>query len=260
MKKSLQQLGPLRDAQVQLKAARTQLELAKGMAGFITRLRKRERRLRRSAAVQVRQIRTKGIEKHISSLCRKIRTPLPDADPDHFLSTLNSVGDSMFAAVVVRLRALNTHNPRTFHRLRIRFKKFRYLLEFLQPTLSIPDDPIEAMKPYQDALGEIQDLTVLIEAIEDFSENHGPRGATEAAGLLRKLNDSRDVRMQAFLQNPETVFDFWKSVPVRLQTDESETSRARPKVRRASAGSTGHRRRQSRKPGRQRSDVKGSVK
>ena len=59
-----------------------------------------------------------------------------------------------------------------FHALRKRCKKLRYLMEFFQSLYSDKDirQLIRILKKLQDNLGEFQDLSVQISALQKFSE------------------------------------------------------------------------------------------
>ena len=54
------------------------------------------------------------------------------------------------------------------HKIRIDFKKYRYLVEVLRYIESINEGKLDEMKHYQDILGEIHDYDVLIKGIKKY--------------------------------------------------------------------------------------------
>ena len=54
------------------------------------------------------------------------------------------------------------------HKIRIEFKKYRYLVEVLNYIENIVEQKLEEMKHYQDVLGEIHDYDVLIKGIKKY--------------------------------------------------------------------------------------------
>ena len=218
----VKELGPLRDAQMQLELARTELTAGPCADEFIAKLEKHEKRLRRKASIEIARIHTDRLQRPLANLNRRVCRPLPDVDPDLFLFTLNSIIDATFAGVVDRRRKLDLHDHLTFHRLRVRFKTFRYLIEFLQSTLQIHTDQIEHMKRYQDTLGKMHDLMVLTAKAELFYKEHGARKPLEVADL-RRLKGRLESMVRVFMaDDAETIYDFWKSVPVRVSATESK--------------------------------------
>ncbi|HEY7403810.1 MAG TPA: CHAD domain-containing protein [Candidatus Angelobacter sp.] len=72
--------------------------------------------------------------------------------------------EKLNAARRLESSALKTHTPAAFHRLRIALKKFRYVVENFLPQHH--EAWKDGLKNVQDLLGEIHDLDVLREAVE----------------------------------------------------------------------------------------------
>jgi len=86
-------------------------------------------------------------------------------------------------------------NPtiRQLHKLRIAFKRFRYIVEFFINSLG-DEAPhkIEFLKSIQDHLGEINDISMMIREIEDMKRNSGESEIeflTNHKGIIRFLSD-----------------------------------------------------------------------
>jgi CHAD domain-containing protein len=72
-----------------------------------------------------------------------------------------------FRRVLILRRQIRRSKPATIHKMRVAFKRFRYTAELLQPFL--PDftpQRLQRMKDFQDAAGNIQDVAVLLERID----------------------------------------------------------------------------------------------
>ncbi len=66
------------------------------------------------------------------------------------------------------------------HKIRIAFKKLRYVVEVISYIDKIEDDKLEKMKMYQDQLGEIQDYQVMINNYRKyFKKQHAVEADTE---------------------------------------------------------------------------------
>jgi CHAD domain-containing protein len=92
-------------------------------------------------------------------------------------------------------RALRTEKPKPWHALRIGLKRFRYTLEGFLPEHSAAWS--ENLKRVQDLLGDIHDLDVLSETLEDTKRD----GASESAKAWQeKIASERQDRVQTYRQ------------------------------------------------------------
>lgn len=141
----------------------------------------------------------------------------------------DSLRDAMAAAAavhdaferVLELRSLvGAGDTTTIHRMRIAFKRFRYMAESLVPVF--PDFTparLRRMQAFQAAAGDIQDLEILLATLA--------RAVTEqhiAAGSIRKLQRYlarvRSQKIAAFLAKADDVASFRPgagALPVRRQ-------------------------------------------
>ena len=102
-------------------------------------------------------------------------------------------------------------NPRTIHRLRIAFKRFRYLCELLEPFLSgVTETRLERMRHYQGASGEIQDLAVLLARLERAvkKEELGGAGGNAKKHLRRNCCGDANRAIGSFPKRIDEVHDF----------------------------------------------------
>lgn len=88
-------------------------------------------------------------------------------------------------------------NPATIHRLRVAFKKYRYLVEPLAPLSTNPDpDVLSQMHDLQGDMGDIQDLAVLLRGLRSWAAASSQ--LREIGPALRILNQRLEERVAAF--------------------------------------------------------------
>lgn len=75
------------------------------------------------------------------------------------------------------------------HRLRIRLKHYRYHLEMLEQGFGIKQILIGAVKDWQDDLGALQDLRVLLKQIEKIDTNLDPQIQRYKSAIQSELDD-----------------------------------------------------------------------
>jgi CHAD domain-containing protein len=92
-------------------------------------------------------------------------------------------------------RALRTEKPKPWHALRIGIKRFRYTLEGLLPEYSAAWS--ENLKRLQDLLGDVHDLDVLSEMLE---ENEAPETSESARAWHEKITHERAERVETYRQ------------------------------------------------------------
>ena len=101
--------------------------------------------------------------------------------------------------------------PSTIHRLRVAFKKFRYMVEIVHPLLeNFPQDNLKRMHDYQALMGEIQDADVFLQTLDDFQSNV----STPALEPVRSYYESRHAdAISAYLKEKDMFSDFWRLTP-----------------------------------------------
>jgi CHAD domain-containing protein len=113
------------------------------------------------------------LKKFVESEGQGVKT-LPEEAPTPY--QLRHLAASLIYEAYEQVRAYETileNAPvETLHQLRISFKRFRYLLEFLQEVLGREAQlVIKEVKTMQDHLGKLQDAEVANELLKDFLED-----------------------------------------------------------------------------------------
>lgn len=102
---------------------------------------------------------------------------------------------------------VNPADPATVHRLRVAFKKYRYLAEPLAPLSGNPDPAaLSRMHGLQGVMGDVQDLAVLLRHLRSWAASGGNR--REAGPALRLLSGKLDQKTASFLSTARDLDSF----------------------------------------------------
>ncbi len=151
-KNQLDNLEELRDTQVVLaEISEVMGELPESKL-FLVYLEKREKRLLQTAEKQVYLLKPGNLIKRISAVRRSVVKLSEDGKDinSHLLETV----DDAFGLVLHRSEMLDQTRPATIHRLRIAFRKFRYMAEIVQPGLpGYPPENLGLLHEFQELNG-----------------------------------------------------------------------------------------------------------
>lgn len=219
LRRRLKAFSRLRDTHVQLLLIKGMKGTTKGgpeLKEFQQSLRRKERRLVRRLARQLKKARHGQMTRRVRTLRRAVRQSMDAAGPAwHFEAALLRAIRHAFADVGVQYRKVDAAEPATVHRLRIAFKKFRYMTESLAQTgPGVSGRRLRAMHGYQTRMGEIQDVEVLLARLEKFARKSGASpGALEPfrSELLRR----RARLVKKFMASAEQLWEFRPLPPGR---------------------------------------------
>jgi CHAD domain-containing protein len=209
VKKRLRYFARLRDTHVQLLAVEDLERKFPELEDFRRALAKREKRLTKRVARKLKHAGLRGVARPIKAVRRELRTLMRNRGRDEKdMGAVTEALDETFNTVTKRLRAVDSTNPVTIHRTRIAFKKFRYMMEALQPLLrGVNDRVIKRMQEYQDRMGAIQDATVLRSSLEKFLGRHRHR-AIDATRICPQLERRSWVLIASFASHADELYDF----------------------------------------------------
>ena len=206
LKERLDAFDPLRDTQVKLLATEKLLKRFPEARPFRETLQRRERRLARDVSRRLRRCGTRKIAKAVTRMDKQIRRVLNGsaATRQEIVATVNAA----FGQVVARKQAIDGADTTTIHATRVAFKKFRYMLESLQPVLPLATDRrLETMQRYQSSMGDIQDSEVLLAGVKGFVQKRHPEKSLKRlqAALVRR----RILLIRRYLRSADELFSFW---------------------------------------------------
>jgi CHAD domain-containing protein len=207
-KDQLDSYDDLRDTQVMLLKASEALGVLPELVPYEEYLRQRETKLLGRAAKQVEALDLASLTQHIEAARQFLLTA---TDEEALHQTLLQSVDEAYGAVLRRYSKVDASQPATIHRLRVAFKKLRYMLEIIQPLLpEIPARNFKDMHAYQTAMGDIQDLEVLLAALDDFAKR---RASYDPAPARRYFQCCHARALYTYLDGMQQVHTFWRPTP-----------------------------------------------
>jgi CHAD domain-containing protein len=220
LKRRLKALGELRDAHVQRSFIERRMVRYPELLLVRDSLQRRERRLERVAAAEVKGFRTRKLGKWTLALEQHLARKSEQArGSDRLATAVARSTTKAFADVVRRRAAIDPANPATFHRTRIAFKKFRYMVESLSPDLTgMSKRELRALAHYQRRMGILQDLEVMQRCIMGFvNKRKGMESLLRP--FVRYLQASRARALRSTLRSADQLFRFWPPGPAKAERD-----------------------------------------
>jgi CHAD domain-containing protein len=205
LKGQLDEFDELRDTQVLLAEISENIENLPELKPFQKWLQKRERRLLREAEELIEALKLGGLVRRLE----KVRASLTEAAASVELNAraLQAV-DEAYLTVTQRYGWIDPAQPATIHRTRVGFKKFRYMVEIIQPLLpGFPETNFKRMHNYQTAMGEIQDTEVFLNTLAEFAETD----KTNAIKAMRQFYEKRHTELiAAYIEDKGEILAFWR--------------------------------------------------
>jgi CHAD domain-containing protein len=210
LKRRLAALGDLRDTQVQGRFIDQKLASFPELVLLRSWLARRERRLIKSAASQVKRFKTRKLERCISPLITDLtaNAGTPRADSLQAAAVLRATSRA-FAEAVERRQAIDLADPGTIHQTRVAFKRFRYMVESLSPALTgFSKRQLRPLAYYQRKMGIIQDLEVMQACVARYLRQN-PGSEDLLRPFWRHLRQRRARALRSFLKTADHLRQFW---------------------------------------------------
>lgn len=113
--------------------------------------------------------------------------------------------DDFFLLAKQREAMLETCDLKSFHKLRIAIKKLRYSLELSAELLpAFPEHHLSIIKTYLDYLGDMQNATVYLAALNDAL------GAEVPEAISKHIQQRQQDLLTAFLAQKHLLASFWR--------------------------------------------------
>lgn len=237
LKKRIDVFDPLRDTHVQILTVEKLISAGAPLTPYHTMLRARERALTRDVAAKIHRMKTDDLQRRVEEVREQILGMVPDTSVRHAVRDA-AIGAAAraFVRVVDRYAGINAADTNTIHRLRLAFKKFRYMVEILQPLLPLAGKRmLKSMHDYQTRMGDIQDAEVLMTSVGAFASQR-PHLSRSLMPVQQELSRRRAALIDTFIEACGEVFTFWpldrlQESPKRVRSTTRRTS-ARRKARR----------------------------
>jgi CHAD domain-containing protein len=213
LKQRLDAFDELRDTQVHLQLLNRlwpEFPEAKPLRKL---LRRHEQRLIKQTRKKVLGTRQGQLTRKLKELEKQIRdtsTSKPKtADQRIATATLR---DS-FDRVVSLRRRIRGDDSAAIHRMRVAFKRFRYMSELLQLFLPwLTKERIRRMRKFQASAGDIQDLEILLAKLDQFVQEKEVPAAT--LGKLRsELSRRKEQALDSFGERIDDLLEFRPGSP-----------------------------------------------
>jgi len=214
LKRHLDTFDQLRDTQVQLTYVGRMAGTFPDAHEFYDWLRKREVRFTRTTRKAVKRIKTKRLGRCLAAVEKEIRLQRKRIGRERAFAIVQRAINQAFARVAQLCRHVRADDTKTIHRTRIAFKHFRYMVEALAPLLpAVTEDHRRALRAYQCMMGDIQDMEVLLAALDKFVQKEEVNAAS-ARRLKKELVRWRRLLIQIYLNAAGRLRRFWP--PPRL--------------------------------------------
>jgi CHAD domain-containing protein len=209
LKRHLDTFDRLRDTQVQLGYVRRMAVTVPDMGAFHDWLRGRKSRFTRKTRKAVKRIRTKRPGMRLAVLAKELRLQRRRLTREAAFAVVQRAIDRAFARVARLCREVRADDTRTIHRTRVAFKCFRYMVEALAPLLpAVTEDYRRALRGYQCMMGDIQDMEVLLAALDKFVQKEEVNAAS-ARRLKKELVRWRRMLIQIYVNAAGRLRRFW---------------------------------------------------
>jgi CHAD domain-containing protein len=211
LKRLFDACSPLRDTQVQLLALEPQVERYPELETLVTILKVRERNLIRAIGKKARRVATARWSRTVGWMKQALREQFshPLMHEAARAVVLGAAARAFGTAVFFKERVVAAR-PKTIHRARIAFKKFRYTMEALAPLLpGLDKEQLKAMDTYQTRMGVIQDAEVLSGMVQRFAGSRTAASRRKLAAFQRELRKHKRTLIDAYINASDEIYSFW---------------------------------------------------
>jgi len=207
LKDQLDDLDDLRDVQVMLVEVSETMDNFLDLKPFDIHLQEREKHLLRLARKLVNALKLSEVKKRIEKIRDSLKKRIVE---ETFHVQLLQAVDNVYLRTTQAFVQVDASQPSTIHRLRLAFKKFRYMAEVVQPFIpDYPESHLERMHEYQSAMGDIQDIEVFLSALSDFSESGVSSFDPKP---VRRFYETRHTEtIAAFIEDKGELITFWRA-------------------------------------------------
>lgn len=211
LRKALRQCNALRDVHIGLLAMRGLSRSSPAVRTYVNSLRARERILLGRCMTYLRSMDVQEIERE----CAVIQQGLLAMDTERALDAAalpiaKGFLAGAFAKALRLQRAVTASDPSSIHRLRVAFKKVRYAAEILTPVLPwMTRARRKWMQSYQTAMGDVQDVEVMIAGVGRFAARQSMRNRVSVLPLQQELARQKRERVDAFMRRAGELEAFW---------------------------------------------------
>ena len=216
LSKQLDELDGLRDTQVLVQQTEQSVNELPQLLILRQYLQDRSDELARDARNDLRKVKPSDIQQRIRRIRKVVKR---HSDEDEFVEQVLQAVDTAYVRTLARFGKLDAGEPNTIHRVRIAFKKLRYMIEMVDPFLpKHPGNFLDRMHDYQDAMGQVHDTTVFLETLKDYEVELQRRHSDHPSDLdpkpvERYFRTRLADLVRAYFERKDELYTFWRSAP-----------------------------------------------
>jgi CHAD domain-containing protein len=199
LKSLLKMLSPLRDTQVQILTIQNLIYLFPNLYHFNISLLKTEKKLIKSISRALISFNTDNFKGLSFFYYLDIRRKLDNYPIE--TSVLYELMMAEYMCVKSAMDMVDSSVMPTIHAVRLAFKRFRYILEIIQPLLKPIKGANKKMDAIQTELGLIQDSFVLLKNLFYFSIEQKKLPQSSFYGILSYLKERQDIQIENFINS-----------------------------------------------------------
>lgn len=207
LKDQLDDLDDLRDTQVLLVDISEVLHELPDLEFFKIQLQAEEKKLLKHAR---KAIRSRDFDK-LETRMRKTRDMMAGLPDETLARQLLSAGDEVYARMMDARTVMSPENIPGIHKLRIAFKRFRYVVEVVHPLISTyPAGHLKRMHDYQSKMGDIQDMDIALQKLAEV-ERYAEEPGFEV--VVRYFRSRLNAAVSSFIEDSGEAIVFWRPAP-----------------------------------------------
>jgi CHAD domain-containing protein len=225
LKNQLDALDDLRDTQVMLVEVSESIMSFPDLKPFEEHLLSREKKLMRKTRKEIKTFQPSDLKKRVE----KIRLSLEEnGRGSGWTARWLPVLDQAFARAMEAFGQIEASQPASIHQFRVKFKKFRYMVEVVHPALKdYPEAYFEQMHAYQSRMGDVQDAVVFRSTLREYAEQ--TESSTTLVSVQEAFENHQAELITKFMAGKEEIRTFWRSAPdqnVPLEKDHEPIHRS----------------------------------
>ena len=229
LRKHLKAFNQLRDTHIQILALRALAREFPPLRPLGVELRAREAKLIRAARGTIASIKPAQLERSLADVSVRLGTllHLPGMQGVATATVVGAMGAAFARAFELR-QQVSPGDPSSIHRLRVAFKRCRYMMEVLQPILAGVDKRfLKSLNAYQTRMGDIQDMQVITACVNSFTLNSRYAPTLSLVPVQQRLAEMKKLRVDEFLARADELYAFWATAGVERYVPASPAGRSR---------------------------------
>lgn len=207
LKRQLDTFDELRDTQVILMELATRAKRWPDLHGFQNHQQMTEDRLMQTLGEEIYHLDITALSKRVQKTLAQLEKQTDELLKPEILQAV----DDAYLRTRQRLEQVDLTHTATIHRVRVAFKRFRYMAEIVHPLIKdFPPTNLKWMNDYQTLMGDVQDAEVFIQRLGDYFTH----GSVSNPEFLRRYYERREAKaISAFSRHMNQLNLFWRPAP-----------------------------------------------